>query len=263
MNDKKTNKPDISITFDQDLGQRTDIQEKYTDYYAQNPEKQRSDGPDFLSKSIDHKTAELYRITKEINEHNSLKEHKSIKHTVKLKTPDAKKVLLTGLLGSTIAITSVMGVTIYKKVVEVKDREAQYQNAVSYMNKNVMPEVLQNSGFKFEGIDGNCNFVYDFDAKNILAAKEYLMYNYGFTDATGELAIAEYFDFNDNIYIVRGKDNSYDYYSSIGYQNKDAIDDLVASPERIFVNMNQTQYQNQVESIMNNNVKEGDNNARS
>lgn len=250
---------DLTKSFDENLGARSAETEKIERFYQEHPELKPSEGPTDLKQSVDKNSGDLYKTCKKINEKNSLQEHNVTKKTKKLNINDAKKKLEVAVIGSSLVIVGTLGVILTKQAVDAVNRENEFRNATSYLNENVMNEVLLNSGFEIS-INEDETYVYNFSSADISRAKQYLINNYGFDRNTSELAIDLYFNYNDEIFVVRGSDNAYEFFVE-EYGNKDNLNNLIYSPEHVFENMNQTAYVEQVNAIKN--EREGVQGARS
>ena len=250
---------DLTKSFDENLGARSAETEKIERFYQEHPELKPSEGPADLKQSVDKNSGDLYKTCKKINEKNSLQEHNVTKKIKKLNINDAKKKLEVAVIGSSLVIVGTLGVILTKQAVDAINRENEFRNATSYLNENVMNEVLLNSGFEIS-INEDETYVYNFSSADISRAKEYLINNYGFDRNTSELAIDLYFNYNDEIFVVRGSDNAYEFFVE-EYGSKDNLNNLIYSPEHVFENMNQTAYVEQVNAIKN--EREGVQGARS
>lgn len=255
----QNNNVDLTKSFDESLGARSAETEKIEKFYHEHPELKPSEGPSDLKKPVDKNAGDLYKTCKKINESNSLKEHNATKKVKKININDAKKKLEVAVIGSSLAIVGTLGVIVTKEAINTAKREMEFRNAETYLNENIMQEVLLNSGFEIS-VNEDETYVYNFSSSDITRAKEYLMTNYGFDRNTSELAIDLYFNYNDEIFVVRGSDSAYEFFVE-EYGNKDSLNNLIYSPEHVFENMNQTAYVDQVNTLKN--EREGVTGARS
>ena len=250
---------DLTKQFDAELGARSAEAEKIDKFYEAHPEHKPTDGASEFKKPTNKNAGDLYKTCKKINEHNSLKEHTATKKTKKLTLADARKKVEVAIVGSAIVTVGVLGVIITKKAVDAAERELEFRRAEDYMNEYVMKDVLQSSGFEIT-VNEDETYVYNFSSADIANAKQYLIQNYGFDNGTSELAIDLFFDYSDEIFVIRGYDDAYDFFLQ-DYGNTYEINNAIYPPEHVFENMNQSSYVNLVNTIKN--EREGVQGARS
>ena len=182
----------------------------------------------------------------------SLSEHKVVKKT-KIVVPDEmkkqlQKTALTATAAIVILSTTFASGMMIKNQTERIQRENEFNQDIVYMEENIMPEILNEAGFKVKYVDENNQKVYDLEnlsSESKAKALDILMEKYNLTRDQGELLLGQMFDFDKNLYY--GQDPN-DYFSE--YSSPDKWDNEVVSNIARMENQNEVGLQEQIERLM-------------
>ena len=125
-----------------------------------------------------------------------------------------------------------------QKGIDSHNRDVQLNNAITYMDENILPDVYANSGFVISGMDKSGEPIYEFSRINGINAVDYLMENYNIDRPTAEFIVAKSLNYDQRLY-PEGQTPE-EYYASQGYVTGDSLDQysVFSSPIKTFENMN-------------------------
>ena len=216
---------DLTKPIDKDRVERTRIMMEYAKKHPEEAQKTHEGVPSFEPSSKEE--MELADLVAKI-EKQSLSKKNGIKG---MKKADIKKIAT--IIAASMAAVTFIGAPvglIVEKAVNASVIDKQLEEAVSYMDQMVLPDVLQRAGFIITGQDDKGKTLYEFDRYAYIRAQDILMGEYGFDRHSAELLIAEALD--SRLYPTG---DSNEYYEKMGYRKEGPLYDSTA----VFKNNNE------------------------
>ena len=203
------------------------------DYYKKHPEEKRLDNRSIIpGQDTNQAEKAAYDLMKIIEASLQRKKHAG----KKTKAMNAKMVAAV-VIGGVVFISS--AVPLIKKGIDSHGREVELNNAIAYMDENILPDVYANSGFVISGMGKFGEPIYEFNRINGINAVDYLMENYNIDRPTAEFIVAKSLNYDQRLYPEGQTPEGY--YASQGYITGDSLDQysVFNSPIKTFENMNE------------------------